>query len=79
MVKNQPARQETRETGVLFLGLEDPLQEQMETHSSIFAWKKSCGQGRLAGYNPWGHKESDTTERLSTQIPIKYSHELRTQ
>ena len=24
------------------------------------------GQRRLAGYSPWGHKESDTTERLST-------------
>ena len=24
------------------------------------------GQGSLAGYSPWGRKESDTTERLST-------------
>ena len=24
------------------------------------------GQGSLVGYSPWGHKESDTTERLST-------------
>ena len=24
------------------------------------------GQRSLAGYGPWGHKESDTTERLST-------------
>ena len=24
------------------------------------------GQRRLAGYNPWSHKELDTTERLST-------------
>ena len=23
------------------------------------------GQRSLAGYSPWGHKESDTTERLS--------------
>ena len=51
----------------------------METYSSIFAWEKSCGQESLAGYNPLGHKESDTTERQSTQIPIRYSHELRTQ
>ena len=28
----------------------------MATHSSILAWK--------VGYSPWGHKESDTTERL---------------
>ena len=25
---------------------------------------KSHGQRRLVGYCPWGHKESDTTERL---------------
>ena len=24
------------------------------------------GQRSLAGYSPWGHKESDTTEKLST-------------
>ena len=24
------------------------------------------GQWYLAGYSPWGHKESDMTERLST-------------
>ena len=27
------------------------------------------GQRSLAGYSPWGHKESDRTERLSTYIP----------
>ena len=26
--------------------------------------RKSHGQRRLVGYNPWGHKELDTTERL---------------
>jgi len=25
-----------------------------------------CGQRSLVGYSPWGHKESDTIERLST-------------
>ena len=25
------------------------------------------GQRSLVGYRPWGHKESDTTEQLSTQ------------
>ena len=24
------------------------------------------GQRSLAGYSPWGHKQSDTTEQLST-------------
>ena len=35
-VKNLPAMQET---GVLSLGQEDPLREEMTTHSSILAWK----------------------------------------
>ena len=35
MVKNMPAMQET---WVQTLGLEDPLEEDMTTHSSILAW-----------------------------------------
>ena len=53
-----------QETQVQSLGQEDPLEEEMATHSSIFPWK-FYGQRSLAGYSPWGHKESDTTERLS--------------
>ena len=26
------------------------------------------GQKSLAGYSPWGHKESDTTEQLNTHV-----------
>ena len=29
---------------------------------------KSHGQRSLVGYSPWGHKESDTTERLPVQV-----------
>ena len=36
MVKNLPAKQET---GVQSLGWEDPLEKEMETHSSILAWE----------------------------------------
>ena len=36
-VKNPPAMQETREMQVQSLGWEDPLEEEMATHSSIFA------------------------------------------
>ena len=36
MVKNLPAIQETRGQS---LGLEDPLEKGMTTHSSIFAWR----------------------------------------
>ena len=35
-VKNLPAMLETR---VLSLGQEDPLEKEMATHSSIFAWR----------------------------------------
>ena len=28
--------------------------------------ENACGQRSLAGYSPWGHKESDLTEPLST-------------
>jgi len=31
--------QETQETWVLSLGWEDPLEDEMATHSSILAWK----------------------------------------
>ena len=45
------------------LGWEDALEKEMATHSSILAWKIPRTRS-LAGYNPWSHKESDTTERL---------------
>ena len=32
------------------------------------------GQRSLVGYSPWGHKESDTTERLSTQHMVPGNH-----
>ena len=35
-VKNMPAMQETQ---VQSLGLEDPLEQEMTTHSSILAWE----------------------------------------
>ena len=38
----------------------------MAAHSNILAWKNPYGQRSLAGYSPWGRKESVTTERLST-------------
>ena len=36
LVKNPPAMQEPL---VQFLGLEDPLEKEMATHSSILAWR----------------------------------------
>ena len=40
-VKNLPAMQEAQETQVQSLGWEDPLEEGLETHSSILAWRIS--------------------------------------
>ena len=55
--------QETQEMQVQSLGLEDPLEEQMATHSVLLG--KFHGQGSLAGHSPWGRKELDMTEQLS--------------
>ena len=41
VLKNPPAMQELQETWVPSLGLEDPLEEGMATHSSILAWRIS--------------------------------------
>ena len=53
-----------QETQVPSLGREDILEKEMATHSSILPAELS-GQRSLAGYSPWGCKESDTTERLT--------------
>ena len=63
MVKNPPAMWQTwgsipglgRSSGG---GIGNPLQ-----YSCL---ENPHGQRSLAGYSPWGRKESDTTERLST-------------
>ena len=55
MVKNPLAM---RVTWVQSLGWEDPLKAGMANHSSILVWRIH-GQRNLAGYSPWGHKESD--------------------
>ena len=44
-----------QETWVRSLGWEDPLEEEMATHSSALAWR-SHGEGSLGGYSPWGHR-----------------------
>ena len=61
MVKRVPTMWETRVQK--FLGPEDVLEKQMATHSSILAWKIPWTEEPV-GYSPWGHKKSDTTERL---------------
>jgi len=43
------------------LDQEDPLENEMEIHSSILTWIISW-QRSLAGYSPLAHKELDMTE-----------------
>ena len=44
--KNLPAKQEPQETWVFrSLGGEDPLEEGMTTHFSIFTWRIPMGRG----------------------------------
>ena len=61
MVKNPPAMQETH---VRSLGQEDPLEKEMATHNSIFAWK-----------NPWeeepGGLQSTGSQRVGHDLATK--------
>ena len=51
MVKNSPANaRDIRDVG-LTLGREDPLEEGMATHSSIFAWRIPWTEEPV-GYGP---------------------------
>ena len=61
MVKNLPT---VWETWVPSLGWEDPREEEMATHSSIFAWRVPMGA--------WGLQsmESESWTRLSTQLML---------
>ena len=54
--------QEMQETHVQSLGVEDPLEEEMATQSTI----PCLMQRNLAAYSLWGHKQSDTTEHTHT-------------
>ena len=49
-----------QETQVQSLGWDDPMEEEMSSHSRV-----SHGQRSLAVYRPWGRKELDMTEKLS--------------
>ena len=64
-VKNPTAVQEVQKTQVQSLGQEDPLEEDVAARSSILAWKIPWTED-LVEYSPWGCKELDITEQLST-------------
>ena len=66
-----------RKIQVRSLGRKDPLEKEMTTHSSTLAWKIPWTEER-GRYSPWGHKESDTTERLhfASIVTCPWSHDL---
>ena len=56
---------EMQEIWVQSLGQEDPLEEERAAHSSILAWKTPWTEEPV-GCSPWGHKDLDMIEWLST-------------
>ena len=71
MVKHPPAVQET------WIGKIDPWigkipwrRERQPT--PVFLPAEFHGQRSLVGYCPWGHKESDTTKRLTLRTLERY-------
>ena len=64
MVSGPPAVQETQ---VPSLGGEDPLEEEMATHSSVLAWRIPWTEEP----RPWSCKELGMTERLTLSLSKK--------
>ena len=64
MIENPPARQET---WIQSLSWEDPLEGGYGNPLQYSCLENPHGQRSLVGYSPWSLKESDTTERLSTE------------
>ena len=61
MVKNPPANAGDIEMQVQSLGQEDPLGQEMATHSSILAWRIPWTE-EPGGLQSIGSKESDISE-----------------
>ena len=60
--KESPCKARDMGDASLIPGLEEPLEEEMTTHSSILAWRIPWTD------SPGGRKESDTTEWVSMHI-----------
>ena len=59
-----------QDTWVQSLGWKNPLEKELETHSSILAWRIPWTRS-LVGYSPRGHKESDTTKWLTHTVAMR--------
>ena len=85
VVKNLPAMQEPQETWVWSLGWEDPLGEEMATHSSILGWRilwtEEPGGLQSMGLQRVGHvwaTEHSTTRARETRPPSDFSYPVST-
>ena len=74
MVKNLPAMQETR---VQSLGQEDPLKEEMATHSSVLAWEIPWTE-EPGGLQPMG-LQSRTQLSVRVRVHAHTQSSMRTQ
>ena len=70
VVKNPPAKQEAQETWARSQIWEDPLEEEMATHSSTLAWKIP-GTEEPGGLQSTGQQELGMTEHACTIGYIK--------
>ena len=85
-VKNLPTNAEGKDTRVQSLGKEDPLEEEMTTHSSILAWKspwtkkpgvlQSMGSQRV-GHN-WAHAHTIKENIATNYTPPSVGPEKHT-
>ena len=63
VVKNLTAMRSRR---IWSLGLEDPLEKGMASHSSVLAWRIQSHRSRsLVGYSPWGRKSRTWLSNLA--------------
>ena len=67
-----------QETWIWSLGWEDPLEKEMETHSSILAWRIPWTE-ELGGLQSTGRKELDMTERLHSLTHNHSVHDVNAQ
>ena len=70
VTKNPPANAgDARDLGWI-PGLEDPLEKEMATYSSILAWKIAWTE-EPGGLQSWGCKESEMTEHVCNNIRVE--------
>ena len=58
-----------QKTQVQILSWEDPRRREWQP-TPVFLLGESHGQRNLAGYSPWGFKESDTTEQQTLSLSL---------